>query len=119
MRREARRRNGVPGEDELHRLRIEVKRVRYAAELAAPVAGKQGRRAARGLAQVQDVLGEHHDSCTAVGNLRALGARSGPEAAWGAGLLAGLQLAHAADDRRRFEPAWAAAMAAKRWHWVE
>lgn len=104
--------------DGLHRVRIEVKRVRYASELAASAAGKKARRAARRLARVQDVLGEHSDACTACARLRGLGERTGSNGAWAAGLLGGLQLARAAECEKRFEPVWADAAAGKRWRWT-
>lgn len=118
LRREARRQAQSPDDDGLHRLRIGVKRVRYAAELAAPSTGKKARRAARGLARAQDVLGEHNDAYTAGLRLRSLGEKSGPSGAWAAGLLGGLQLARAAACRKQFPPVWAHAVADKRWRWV-
>jgi CHAD domain-containing protein len=119
LRRDARKLGPSPDDESLHRLRIDAKRVRYAAELAAPVAGKQARRAARGLAQVQDVLGDHHDAIAAAVRLRALGARTGPAGVWAAGLLAGLALARAAENRDRFRSVWADAAAPEHWRWVK
>jgi CHAD domain-containing protein len=119
LRREANKQGDTPDDEGLHRLRIEVKRVRYAAELAAPVAGKKARRAARRLARVQDLLGEHHDATAAEMRLRALGERTGPTGAWAAGLLGGLRLSDAAVCRQRFTPAWAKAEAPKVWRWTK
>lgn len=119
LRREARKQGKVPDDDGLHRLRIGVKRARYGAELAAPAAGKKARRAARKLAEVQDVLGEHNDACVAGERLRGLGERTGLAGAWAAGLLGGLALARAAECRERFPPVWAAAAAGKRWRWTK
>lgn len=118
LRRERRKQGDLPDDEGLHRLRIRVKRVRYAAEMAAPVAGKKARRASREMANVQDLLGEHHDAITAVARLRALGARTDPSGAWAAGELGGLQLAHAAACRQRFDSVWKAAARRKRWRWV-
>jgi CHAD domain-containing protein len=117
--REAKRHGDAPDDAALHRLRIGVKRVRYAAELTAPVAGKRARRAAQGLARAQDVLGDHNDACTAVVALRTLGERTNSSGAWAAGLLGGLQLARAAECRTRFTAVWADATKAKLWRWVE
>ncbi len=119
LRREVKKLGPTPDDEGLHRLRIKLKRVRYAAELAAPVAGEKANRAARGLARVQDVLGDHHDACTARERLQALGGRTGPSGAWAAGLLGGLQLAHAAEYRERFSLVWADAAAPKRWRWTK
>jgi CHAD domain-containing protein len=115
---QARKRHDPPDDESLHRLRIAVKRVRYAVELAAPVVGTKARRAAQGLADVQDLLGEHNDACVAVTRLRTLGERTGPAGAWASGLLGGLQLAHSAQCRERFPAAWAKAAAQSRWRWV-
>jgi CHAD domain-containing protein len=119
LRREARKVGEAPDDEGLHRLRIVVKRVRYAAELAAPAAGKDARRAARTLAKVQDLLGDHNDACTARVQLRALGERTGQPGAWAAGLLGGLQLARAAEYRERFASTWADATLPKRWRWTK
>ena len=118
MKRDARRLGSPLDEDGLHRLRVTVKRARYAAELAAPVAGKKARRSARRLARLQGVLGDHNDAYIARGQLRGLAARTGLQGAWAAGLLGGLQLAHAADCRERFGAVWADATKAKHWRWV-
>jgi CHAD domain-containing protein len=107
-----------PDDAGLHRLRIEVKRVRYAAELAAPAVGKKAKRSARALATVQDVLGEHNDACVAAARLRDLGQRTEDGGAWGAGLFGGLELARAAECSNRFPSVWAQAAAGKRWRWT-
>lgn len=113
--REVKKRGKTPDDEGLHRLRIEVKRVRYAAELAAPAVGKKARRAARALATVQEVLGEHNDACVAGAQLRDLGQRTDDGGAWAAGLFGGLQLARAAERRARFPSVWAEAAAGNRW----
>jgi CHAD domain-containing protein len=116
--REVNRQGKKPDDEGLHRLRIEVKRVRYAAELAAPAVGKKAQRSARALATVQDVLGEHNDACVAEGQLRDLGQRTSDGGAWAAGLFGGLQLARATECRDRFPSVWAEAAAGKRWRWT-
>ncbi|HEY7179218.1 MAG TPA: CYTH and CHAD domain-containing protein [Gaiella sp.] len=69
-----------PEDDELHEVRIKVKRARYAAELSE--LGAYVRRAK----SLQDVLGEHQDSVVAEARLRRL-AESRPGAAIAAGRL--------------------------------
>jgi len=118
LRREAARLDDPPGDAALHRVRIRVKRLRYATELAAPVAGKRARKAARRLAGLQDVLGDHNDACVAMNRLRLLANDASTNAAWGAGVLGGLQLEQAADCRARFAAAWPGAIRKKRWRWV-
>jgi CHAD domain-containing protein len=118
LRLQARKQGNAPDDEALHRLRIGVKRLRYAAELVAPAAGRQAQLAARRLAKVQDVLGEHNDACVAGERLRGLGERTDATGAWAAGLLGGLELARAADCRARFKPLWTEASAARHWRWV-
>lgn len=46
----------------LHDVRKAAKRARYAAEVVEPVAGKDAARFARAMSELQDTLGEHHDT---------------------------------------------------------
>jgi CHAD domain-containing protein len=118
LRREVRRQGPTPDDPGLHQVRIAVKRARYAAELAAPAVGRKARRAARRLARVQNVLGEHNDACVEGLRLRDLGARTDGSGAWAAGLLGGLALARATECRERFPDAWARAAADRHWRWT-
>ena len=63
-----------PTDDELHQVRIEVKRARYAGELAEPVLGKAGSRFVRAAKDVQDVIGDHQDAFVAELRMRELAA---------------------------------------------
>jgi CHAD domain-containing protein len=58
---------------EFHELRKRAKRVRYTAELIAPIMGRRAARAAAGfirlLTQVQNTLGEHQDAVVAAGEI--------------------------------------------------
>jgi CHAD domain-containing protein len=82
-----------PTDDELHEIRIDAKRARYAAELAALGGGKAAGRAVEALKRVQDTIGEHQDAAVAEARLRKLArAKSGIAA----GRL--IELEH---DRRR------------------
>jgi CHAD domain-containing protein len=54
-----------PPDEKLHAVRIDVKRARYAAELAAHELGKQGAAFVAAAKEAQDVLGEHQDSVVA------------------------------------------------------
>jgi CHAD domain-containing protein len=60
-----------PDEDALHKLRIALKRTRYAAELAPPT-GKAGRSFLAKAKSLQGLLGEHQDAIVAEQKLRAL-----------------------------------------------
>jgi CHAD domain-containing protein len=61
-----------PADDELHALRIQGKRLRYAAELVAPIGGKPVRRLIRATREFQDVLGDHQDTVVAEAEVRRL-----------------------------------------------
>jgi CHAD domain-containing protein len=118
LRREADSLGRAPEDAELHRVRILVKRLRYATDVAVPLAGKPARQAVRALRDLQDVLGDHNDACVAVVRLRELSDGAAPARVWPAGLLGGLQLARAADCRARFAAAYKSALAKKNWTWT-
>lgn len=63
LRSKQRRLGRPPSHRELHKMRIAVKRVRYAAEATEPVVGKRARAFAKKAATLQDALG---DACDAV-----------------------------------------------------
>jgi CHAD domain-containing protein len=72
LRKEARALPADPTDDELHAVRIDAKRVRYAAELAALTGSKGADRAVEALKRVQDTIGEHQDAVVAEERLRKL-----------------------------------------------
>lgn len=96
-----------PADEELHAVRIDAKRVRYAAEAAAPLLGRQARAFARAAAALQGVLGDLNDAVVAERWLRGWAgqSRSAP-AAYAAGELAGLERAAAQETRARWGRAW-------------
>jgi CHAD domain-containing protein len=57
-----RRLPGHPSADDLHLIRIKVKRARYAAELVRPTAGRRAEKFIDQAKVVQDILGEHQDA---------------------------------------------------------
>ena len=118
LRTEAGRLGPTPADEELHRLRILAKHVRYAADVSIPVAGKPARRATRALAKLQDLLGDHNDARVAVDRLRELARDGTPAGTWSAGLLAGLQLARAEQCRARFPVVYREATAKSHWRWI-
>jgi len=96
-----------PADEELHAVRIEAKRVRYAAEAAAPLLGHQARVFARAAAALQGVLGDLNDAVVAERWLRGwAGERRATPAAFAAGELAGLERAAAQETRARWRKAW-------------
>ncbi len=111
LRKAVRGRTRPPADGELHRIRIEAKRVRYAAEALTPVGGRPARRLARAVERLQAILGDHHDAVQAYAQLRRHA--SGAETAFLAGELAALEQAAARDARRRWFRAWRRAK--RRW----
>ncbi len=89
-----------------HALRIEAKRLRYAAELFAPLwPGKGTRRFLKHLARLQDAMGLANDAEVARGLVAALpGAGAGR--AWAGGVVEGWCLARAVAARRQSEECW-------------
>lgn len=88
---------------ELHALRLDGKRLRYAAELLAPLwEGQAARRYLRRLARLQEALGLANDAEVARGLVRQLGARG-----WALGVAEGLALGRASGSRDAALEAWA------------
>jgi CHAD domain-containing protein len=94
-----------PPDEALHRVRIDAKGLRYAAEAVGPVAGKPVARLERASRLVQDVLGEHQDAVVAGTWLRARAARATPPAPWRA--LERMELDAAESARAAWPAAWA------------
>jgi len=70
---------GHERDERLHEMRKAAKRLRYAAEVAAPALGAKADRLVKGVKDVQELLGEHQDSVVARGLLRTLGAGAAGE----------------------------------------
>jgi CHAD domain-containing protein len=93
-----------PTDEQLHRIRILAKRARYAAEVAAPVVGKEAERFADAAADLQTILGEHQDSAVAQAWLRANA--GGARRSFVAGELSAQEAARAAAARQGWPKAW-------------
>ena len=65
-----------PSAEELHAVRIRVKRARYAAELVQPIIGRRAERFIARAKKLQDILGEHQDAVVAEEYLRKVTART-------------------------------------------
>ncbi len=99
---------------EFHALRLEGKRVRYVAELFAPLwGGRRSRRFLKRLASVQEAFGLANDASVARGLVAPLGERGGRDAAWAVGVAEGWALARARRARARATEAWAALLEAE------
>jgi CHAD domain-containing protein len=93
---------------DLHRLRILVKRTRYAAEAgASPLQDKRVGKFANRAADVQDALGEIQDALTARATIeRVLKEEHGPDVALAAGRLLEREQVAASQARRTWTKPW-------------
>ena len=101
---------------ELHRLRIAIKKFRYATDFFAGLyEGKRARATLKRLARLQDILGAINDAAT-VGTLvgEVLHGASGRHAAEARGILLGWSRGRAATLRRELGTAWKAFRAAEK-----
>jgi CHAD domain-containing protein len=107
-----------PADDMLHQVRIQAKRLRYLAEVAAPVIRRpEDRRSASGMARaataLQDVLGELHDAVVSEQWLREAAtrrpARAKAETLVATGVAAGQLIAAARERQSAQRLAWTAA----------
>lgn len=64
--------DGPDTDEQLHALRIKVKRLRYTTEMLRATAGKPAKRLIRAATELQDVLGEHQDACVAQREILAM-----------------------------------------------
>ena len=95
-----------PADAAMHRLRIQLKRARYAAELASP-GDAADRRFLDDAKSLQDLLGEYQDSLVAEKHLRlAAVVDDQTAAAFVAGRIAERQLARRLLVRQRLPDAW-------------
>ncbi|MDQ1454619.1 MAG: hypothetical protein QOH28_239 [Actinomycetota bacterium] len=95
-----------PPYEALHAIRVRAKKARYAAEACAPAFGKPARRFARAMANVQNILGEHHDAVVAVEWLTKTAHECSPAEAYAIGMLAQIEREAAATARGAFAAAW-------------
>jgi CHAD domain-containing protein len=96
-----------PADTELHEVRKRAKQARYAFEAITPISGKPAARAARRLADLQGVLGDHQDAVVAVAWLRDAARDSeGTDTAFVAGRLSGAFDADRARLRARWRADW-------------
>ncbi|HZC70329.1 MAG TPA: CYTH and CHAD domain-containing protein [Jatrophihabitans sp.] len=106
-----------PSDTDLHVIRIQAKRTRYAIEAARPVIGRPAKDHAAALAHLQDVLGEFHDSAVAVQWLREAAAAR-PTCGLVAGQLIVGERAEQAQLRQVVHDAWRAAGGSKLRRWL-
>ncbi|HEY3263604.1 MAG TPA: CHAD domain-containing protein [Actinomycetota bacterium] len=106
LRRAVRRAKGASDPTALHRVRIRAKRARYAAEAVQPAFGGRADAFARLAAELQDVLGEHHDAIVLEAWLREAAAKSRARQAFVAGELAAQQRRTAGVQAAAWRDVW-------------
>jgi CHAD domain-containing protein len=98
-----------PTDDELHKVRINVKRARYATELATATPTRKRKRLIEALKHLQDDLGAHHDAAVAEPRLSEAGRTSrNADTALLAGRLAQIQVETRADVASSLLDTWRA-----------
>jgi CHAD domain-containing protein len=107
----------TPDDSHLHRVRILAKRARYAADACVPGVGDAAARCAARLADLQTVLGDHHDAVVARAWLQRQ-AVAASDVSFAAGQLAALELARADVARKRWRNVWVAASRKQDWGWL-
>ena len=106
LRRRVRKAGSTPSNTQLHKIRIASKQLRYGAELAEPVLGKAARRTARHAEDIQTILGDHHDSVTAVEWFEQIPTDSTTEVSFVAGGKAADARRHQLESRQQWDHAW-------------
>lgn len=92
---------------QLHRMRIEAKRLRYTCEAVSPVFGEPAARLARAANELQDVLGAHQDAVVAQTWLRTHTRATDAATELTLRKLTALQTAARTEARKRWPGSWA------------
>ena len=95
-----------PSDHDLHLVRIKAKQLRYAAELAAPVAGERAARLGHAAQALQDVLGDHRDAVVAEQWLRQVAAAGDAASAFAAGQCVTLERQRQTARRDEWPEVW-------------
>lgn len=102
--------DAVVAPEQLHNMRLRAKRARYLLEFLRDITGKPGRRLAKRLVRVQDLLGAINDSVVATGLICQYLDESATKTAASTNLalqeVAQAGLRHSEASRKAFEKAW-------------
>ncbi|MFF2243690.1 CHAD domain-containing protein [Arthrobacter sp. NPDC058130] len=100
--------DGTPQDAALHNVRKSAKRLRYAAEAASPIFGKQATALARAAEDIQEVLGDFQDSVVTRETLLVLAAHAeaGPGSGFTYGRLHAMEQQRGDEARVHFLDAW-------------
>ncbi|WP_345044639.1 CYTH and CHAD domain-containing protein [Georgenia daeguensis] len=104
----------------LHEVRKAAKRARYAGEALRPAFGKDAKKFAAAMEEVQDVLGEHRDGVIAGQTVAGLATRAREEGedTFELGRLAGLEEARSAAAEAAYDEAWRSASRKRLRRWT-
>jgi CHAD domain-containing protein len=108
-----------PADEALHDVRIQSKRLRYAAEAAAPVIGRPARRLAAAVAEVQGVLGDFNDAVVAEEWLRQAAKSAPASTALVAGQLIAVERRQQQVGRDTWGKPWRTASSKKLRDWLK
>jgi CHAD domain-containing protein len=109
----------APSDEDLHLVRKRAKAVRYAAEAAAPVVGRQARKLAEAMENLQEVLGALHDAVVSEKWLRHRGVTAAPEQALVAGQLVERERQRQSVHRDAWPKAWREAARNRLRAWIK
>jgi CHAD domain-containing protein len=104
-----------PADEQLHAVRLQAKRTRYAAEAMEPLAGKDAASFAAAAAALQEVLGAHQDAVVGQRWLRDEFRSGDPDLSFVVGELAGLEQTTSARTRADWTAAWDRVRKRSRW----
>jgi len=109
----------LPTDDDLHRVRIAAKKLRYTCEAVAPVIGGQSKRLAQDAAALQEALGDHHDAVCAERWLREEARFSSRATAVVIGQLIAVERVAQRTGRAQWPERWRRLKAKKNTSWIE
>jgi CHAD domain-containing protein len=117
--RSVKRLDADPPDEDLHEIRKRGKRARYAAELSADVLGKDAKKLATRLEDLQDVLGDLQDAVMAEQHLRRMARNGLPSGgAFAAGTLVCVEREARRKARDRWPAVWKAARKKRLRRWL-
>jgi CHAD domain-containing protein len=118
VRRRVRKAGRKPSDTQLHSIRIASKQLRYAAEAAEPVIGKDARRTASRAKDLQTLLGDHHDAVAAEDWLQGVALDGTGSDGFAAGQLACTTQRQQRRLRRKWRSEWDALDTPKSTRWL-
>lgn len=107
LRKHVRRLPKRPTDEQLHDLRIQAKKARYAADVAVPIIGKPAKRYTKAIGGLQAVLGDLNDLSVSEAWMRDAASSTDPETAFALGVLVADRRRRRAELRGQWRSVWA------------